>query len=1320
MIISYPPHSPILATLSALALLLLLLALAASIAAAQSDSDSAYVIRANLPAAVVHDLSIRIIIPAGMIFDASSLQASWAASAPAVSVGSPNDGTAETMVDVAHGDVDNSQNQDLLLTFRSLVADVASVENGATLPPIRAELQYRLVDGELKTFSGEMEAVTVIEPDLALERSFSPATALAGGEIECTLRISHTSPSTAPAYDVSIQDNLPAGLEYVPGSLEIISGPPGLAQAASLGASFSEIDGSWSGEQKVELSYTARIAEDAHDNLTCRAGLTWTSTAGENPAERTYHQSAEGLLLLSAPAPDLQISLSDSPDPLAPGGTLSYIISYENRGGPATGVSVQAAWDPSLAFLSATPAPDQGSENTWTIGDLPSNASGSIEVTLQAPADAAEGLVLSGSARIAAASSQAAAYATTTIQSAPSRLFIEKSAAEDIIHPGGSINYTITYGSDGQSPASNVSITDIIDPHLAFSPESCTPAPSRIWSDGEGTHLLWNATALSAALLSPGEGGSIAFAAGLSAHPAHPDFDWVYNRYRIDSDSSSGAFRSLSTPVVHSLWVRKKADREMYMRSETVNYTITYGNDLAIDADDARLTDILPDVEFLDADPKPNFNNGSVLVWNLGTLPPNSSGTIQLYARINKSRTDIIFQDQQSVSGEGYMQRHQDLSTARQPKSLTNYVDITARYLDLPDSDQSSATIGLLDALGTEVELRGHGSGSYAREEETLLKTNNSTISLSTSLSARYRPSSFSLPGGRQIGYTSKWHDSQASKNRITDSSTTESYSYASRLDRSCTLHLDKNGSTLESETTFEGAGSIGLLKGAAKNTTTFSARDPAYESREDYLGSFTVYTRYDEYGKSAAASRSASGTGFASSDRRVSDRQRSYEHGTGSYSVEDEIQTQTNYMAKEINATHAPTSFSYTPRVQVNLSSKFNEGMWSRSGRPPAKGSNSSTPASFISEEFDQLDYLQKSGVASGLNQMKTEADFQGRARFTAQYQNLSGNSSDQLDLYDEYLGRYSITRDVEMGGVASFDQPHLSISKSGSQEPAGGTFIDYVIAVKNDGNRALGPVYVQDLFPPGTEYIGSSLRPSDSTAASCQWTLQSLGIGQSSTIELKLNSTTEQPGLVNRVLASGGYDGQWVKAENYSALQYSWLECCSSQLLAAKTGKVNSSDPTLIRYSIRLKNRENYTLAVTIRDELPEGISFVNSTLPPAGRTASSLTWNIVDLQPGQVRTLDYLARAHRSGTFSAPAYIDASSLDGSEVLSADVSAQVYVPGELSSSISSDWQPPACFDLNCTTQGSQENWIPCTACSAAGLEDIEIECSSCGQVEE
>ena len=56
------------------------------------------------------------------------------------------------------------------------------------------------------------------------------------------------------------------------------------------------------------------------------------------------------------------------------------------------------------------------------------------------------------------------------------------------------------------------------------------------------------------------------------------------------------------------------------------------------------------------------------------------------------------------------MQMHQDLSTAREPKTLTNYVRIDGYFNNTPDWDTSSATIGLQDALGTEVNRRGHGS----------------------------------------------------------------------------------------------------------------------------------------------------------------------------------------------------------------------------------------------------------------------------------------------------------------------------------------------------------------------------------------------------------------------------------------------------------------------------------------------------------------------------------------------------------------------------------------------------------------------------------
>ena len=110
---------------------------------------------------------------------------------------------------------------------------------------------------------------------------------------------------------------------------------------------------------------------------------------------------------------------------------------------------------------------------------------------------------------------------------------------------------------------------------------------------------------------------------------------------------------------------------------------------------------------------------------------------------------------------------------------------------------------------------------------------------------------------------------------------------------------------------------------------------------------------------------------------------------------------------------------------------------------------------------------------------------------------------------------------------------KPALTVRVSHPDQPVGPNgLITYTITVKNDGNAALGPIYLRDLFPPGTEYIGSSDGPSELTPGYANWTLLSLGIGGSSTIDLKLNVTEDVGSLVNRVEAAGCHDGQWVTA--------------------------------------------------------------------------------------------------------------------------------------------------------------------------------------------
>jgi hypothetical protein len=133
----------------------------------------------------------------------------------------------------------------------------------------------------------------------------------------------------------------------------------------------------------------------------------------------------------------------------------------------------------------------------------------------------------------------------------------------------------------------------------------------------------------------------------------------------------------------------------------------------------------------------------------------------------------------------------------------------------------------------------------------------------------------------------------------------------------------------------------------------------------------------------------------------------------------------------------------------------------------------------SYIGEEYTSITELDKEMVAMGLNEMDTLANFSGRARYRAILE-------DEVDFDEQYEGDYSIERRILFTGVAKYDRPHLTVVKRGTfqketifnakDEILVGesrdkeiTVATYVITVTNDGNKALGPVYVQRLMPTG-----------------------------------------------------------------------------------------------------------------------------------------------------------------------------------------------------------------------------------------------------------
>ena len=533
----------------------------------------------------------------------------------------------------------------------------------------------------------------------------------------------------------------------------------------------------------------------------------------------------------------------------------------------------------------------------------------------------------------------------------------------------------------------------------------------------------------------------------------------------------------------------------------------------------------------------------------------------------------------------------------------------------------------------------------------------------------------------------------------------TEEYTSATKINKERSIELDKNGSIMTTEVEFEGQGHIGVLK--KESADSHPKVKTIFESREDYAGNFKIYEKVDEYGTSVVSKKSTSGFGYVAVDKKIKDSQRTYESGTGSYQSEELIDTPTSYMAKNISLVHAPASYSYSPSFRADQDMKWSEGMWSKSGgleggiciagiagcencRKPVPSSclaNSTSPGTLISERYSYLDNLQKETVASGLNEMKTEASFSGQADY--RMVSHGENDTDRMDNEERYVGSYDINRHVLLTGTSKYDIPHLTVIKEGRiknewYNKVNATQAEYTITITNDGNRALAPIYVRDLFPAGTQYVKSTIRPASLTASEVNWTLTHLGIGNTITIGLTLNVTEGSPGnnLVNRVVACGMSGDKSVCAGNYSSLEFGWLTCCPPKVLVSKKAWLDEADPTVVHYRIIVDNKAPDSVAVTVTDQLTGGMKLLGASVVPNTYDADLIVWALPEIKPGHYESIDYAARALRDGGYTSTVHIDATAINGTGYDTMDAAAYIEVTrtGVAPKTFRyGGWEPPA-----------------------------------------
>ena len=952
------------------------------------------------------------------------------------------------------------------------------------------------------------------------------------------------------------------------------------------------------------------------------------------------------------------------------GDTITYTFTVTNTGDvPLAGVSID---DDKIQGITGPAAGDDANNDgkldpteTWTF-------TGTYVVQLK---DICEDIV-----NTAKASADDPCNPEQRIESPPdsvtvrtlynAALAVDKTADKTEAYLGDTITYTFTVTNTGDIPLAGVSIDD-------NKVQDITGPVGDENNDGKlDTTETWTYTGTYVANTCE---DVVNTAIASAINPCDPEL-------RIESQPDSITVDILC----ECLKLTKTALNETVERGQDIYYNI----ELCVNRcnfDQVILRDVLPaDVELVSVDP-PASLSGHTLTWDLGN-PYDRCFNAVVVVRV--PIVNMSYDMEQGVQGEGFVNIHNDYDTHHEPKSITNCAYAEAYVYANPDNLEANLddNLRLMESVsscassrvvdpGTELRRREFGSGTYASEELTRVRMENKSIRSETSLSASHKPTTFSLPGGSSITYGSKWTEKSKGINYATGATMTEEYTFANKIDKERVIDLDKNGSTMKTDVTFTGTGHIGVLK--KEEPDSHPRVKPTYEAVEDYTGSFRIYEMVDEYGSNVRSEKDVDGYGYVAVDKRVSDNQRTYESGTGSYDSEERIETASNYIAKDISLVHGPTNYSYSPSFATNQNIKWSEGMWSKSGvlaggvilaALPTSGcggeapANTSAPATYISERFSSLNYLDKETVAAGLNEMKTNASFSGMADFRAKatYSNKTG----EIDNEERYVGEYDISRKVQFTGVSKYGRPHITVTKEGNMttrwfNKTMANVAEYTITIVNDGNVALAPIHIRDIFPPGTEYIYSSIRPESYTNSEANWSLMNLGVGNSIQLELTLNVTDYAPGnVVNRVMVCGmNGDEGCVSGSAYSALEFGGMTCCPPEVVLDKVANIDATDPTLIHYTIVVQNNANSTVAATLTDMLPIGMNYMSATNQPDIQSGQFLQWIIPTLEPGDVTTIEYQARATMNGAYVNEVHMDATAVDGTGYDTEDAAARVYI---------------------------------------------------------
>jgi uncharacterized repeat protein (TIGR01451 family) len=432
-------------------------------------------------------------------------------------------------------------------------------------------------------------------------------------EVGDTLRYTVTTRNDGgnPALQSISTDVLPAGIDFVPGSLRIVSG----AGAGALTDAAGDDRGEYaSGSRTLRVRLGEGGTATAGGSISAGTATSYTfdakvradaaATTIVNEARVAFREPVTNIDRTSVtqeavtpvnPAADLAITKTLDTAPLVAGRPATFTIGVTNNGPQTgTGVTVTDAIPAGLTGVQATP-----SSGTCTVTgtvscalpDLAVGASATITVTGTVSPSFTPGAALTNTATVSgsrfdpvAANNTATASGTST---ALADVSVTKTHSPAAPVAGQNVTYTLTTQNAGPSEARDVRLSDPLDPETTFvsvsTPQGTCAVADGILDCALGT-LAPGATVVTTVVVQIAAGATAVVQNSVAVTSSTPDPDPSNN---VDTTS-------FQPEIIADLAVVKTASAAQVAAGGTVDFSLAVSNLGTSDAVNAALVDTVP------------------------------------------------------------------------------------------------------------------------------------------------------------------------------------------------------------------------------------------------------------------------------------------------------------------------------------------------------------------------------------------------------------------------------------------------------------------------------------------------------------------------------------------------------------------------------------------------------------------------------------------------------------------------------------------------------------------------------------------------------